>query len=385
MLEVLEPVDASISVSSSDFTAVVAYWLAVSLFISVGIALALLDEPEQWIRGSSNSNPVAHVGDCLDTMHDFLTFGIFSALSGSSSARDTSDVNRRVGSVPYDSSCTLLARIGAWDHSVGEKMYLVAQSTAQRHVAGMITLSGDEATWLAMPLILILVRAITGLGSADIVGFCVEVYGDVLMCCVVEMGLKAIVRRDRPAYAKQATFFILPGEWWSFPSGHSMRASFLARRLSIDAYLRIAVFGPVVGPAMYLTCAVYIWAASVAWSRAAKGRHSPCDVVAGYIAGLFMAEIPLRVGLPIWVAAKLVAGVVCHAEATIMYFVPELRLEGFKLHVMLQIIWWMLQPWGLGLSITYLHVGALMLSSTIIFCGVSFAWSMGKSRSIKGN
>merc|ERR1711879_1012946 len=104
--------------------------------------------------------------------------------------------------------------------------------------------------------------------------------GDILMVCVVEMLLKFCVQRERPPYAKQGTFYILPGEWWSFPSGHTLRATYLARRASelfSTSGSALASF-PHVLPSLLAS-----WAVLVGWSRVAKGKHSPLDVTAGLI------------------------------------------------------------------------------------------------------
>merc|ERR1712232_1543210 len=101
-------------------------------------------------------------------------------------------------------------KLGEWDHAIGRKVYLLGQSPMQKHIATVFALSGDEATWLVLPVLAALGHVVTGRGPTATLGFCVELLGDILMVCVVEMLLKFCAQRERPPYAKQGTFYILP-------------------------------------------------------------------------------------------------------------------------------------------------------------------------------
>merc|ERR1712032_567632 len=86
----------------------------------------------------------------------------------------------------------------------------------------------------------------------------------------------------------------------------------------------------------------------------------------GLVCGLLIAELPVRIGLRSWCAAKLCAGSVTCSELAVMIVRPELRLEGFWVHVVFQLIWFAMQPFGLGLRITVPMVLALALSNALV-------------------
>lgn len=259
-----------------------------------------------------------------------------------------------------------LVMVKRWDESLGFQIYSSAQHSALRHAASILTLSGDEGVWMALPILLGMGHFLTHLGHPSTFGFCVELLGDILMCCVIEMGLKFCFGRDRPSYAKQGTFYILPGEWWSFPSGHAMRAAFVTERLLADSSLFATLFGPYLANSFVAACILRLWAGFVAWSRVAKGRHSPIDVIVGLGVGSIVARIPLRIGVHAWCIAKLFAGSTTSAEAAVMVARPDLRLEGLFVHLAFQILWWAMQPFGLGLEITGMQVLGIAASISIV-------------------
>lgn len=252
------------------------------------------------------------------------------------------------------------------DHALGEWVYLATRrSSVLKHVATVVTLSGDEAIWFSLPVVLALGHCLTGIGPPATFGFCVELLNDVMMVCVIEMGMKFCVQRDRPAYAPQGTFYILAGEWWSFPSGHSQRAAYLAHRLCLNASLRATIFGPWMAGSALLPYSLYLWAVLVGLSRVAKGRHSPLDVTVGLVAGILLCELTIFIGLPMWTVGRFVAG---SAECVLLGAMaarPELRLEGFYVHGGLQILWFSAQPYCLWLAMSWSMVFGL---SSTLFC-----------------
>jgi len=267
----------------------------------------------------------------------------------------------------HSSVFSSLALVVECDHALGLRIYsFTSQVPLLRHLSTGMALSGDEAVWMTAPILLALCHTLTGQGPDTTVGFCVELLGDVLMCCVIEMGLKFCFRRERPPYAMQSTYCILPGEWWSFPSGHTLRAAYLARRVVLSPSLFSTLFGPSFATSPVGPMLLGLWAVLVGWSRTAKGRHFPCDVAAGLIFGFLVAEFPLRIGLQAWCVAKLFAGSVTCSELAVMTVRPELRLEGFSVHVAFQSIWFMMQPFGLSLNITAWMVLTMALSNALV-------------------
>lgn len=144
--------------------------------------------------------------------------------------------------------------------------------------------------------------------------------------------MKAAFRRVRPDYVRQSTFYCLPGEWFSFPSGHTMRAAFLARRLLGD--------GP--GPWSYVLL--------VAWARVARGKHFPLDVAGGLAGGLALAAAADALGAREWAALKYCAGAVLTFEAAAVLAVPRWRLAGSGVHVGINLLWLLSLRYGEGPS-----------------------------------
>ena len=53
------------------------------------------------------------------------------------------------------------------------------------------------------------------------------IQGDVGAVALMEQGCKFVFKRPRPNWRKPNLYYCMPCEWWSFPSGHAMRAGFL--------------------------------------------------------------------------------------------------------------------------------------------------------------
>jgi presqualene diphosphate phosphatase len=147
-----------------------------------------------------------------------------------------------------------------------------------------------------------------------------------LIIDLVETGLlKAIVRRNRPVYNQVAKdmHVIVAVDQFSFPSGHSSRASFIA----------IFVVCCVADPnATALIVSTLAWAACIALSRCLMGRHYLGDVVAGIGVGVLTVAVVTQVRrngkcLLLHIPAKLSA--VCGPLGTSGWFVIGENLRGF--------------------------------------------------------
>jgi hypothetical protein len=88
-------------------------------------------------------------------------------------------------------------------------------------------------------------------------------------------GIKFLTKRARPSYNKGGLF--VGPDIFSFPSGHSSRAMLLA-------HVSIVVFR---WQGAWSSAAVVCWAALVAVSRLALGRHFLTDVMGGLTLGAF--------------------------------------------------------------------------------------------------
>lgn len=95
------------------------------------------------------------------------------------------------------------------------------------------------------------------------------------------IGLKNILRRDRPWLRLKFKPVIKPADRFSFPSGHAT-AAFLFAALVIASF-------PVWAPLFYG------WATLVAISRVALGVHYPSDVIAGAILGTSIATLVVAI------------------------------------------------------------------------------------------
>jgi len=350
------------------------YWLTLVLVTLVGLFLVVYEETRKKKDESterkddlSGDSPVSHIDECLCSIDEIFSDGLFAAVCRcfvhGSSAQDGA---RQVAGTPDAPASPTWAWMSGHDHALGRRVYLTTQrSLVLRHVATAVTLSGDEAMWLVLPVLLAVGHCTTGLGPPTSYGFCMELMGDVMMCCVIEMGLKFCVQRDRPAYARQSTFYILPGEWWSFPSGHAMRGAYLAQRMTSSPVLRLALLGPWLAGSAVPMYIMHLWGMLVAWSRVAKGRHSPLDVVAGLLCGLLLSELTVLIGPYMWTIGRIIAGSAECLQLGLMAARPELRLEGFYTHLGLQILWFSTLPYGLWLSVSWTAVFALGLT---LFC-----------------
>lgn len=92
--------------------------------------------------------------------------------------------------------------------------------------------------------------------------------------------LKNSCRRNRPQAAIQGfRSFIRPADQFSFPSGHTSGAFFVA--------VLLADLVPA------LAWAFFLWAASIGFARVFLGVHFPTDTVAGALMGTIIAILTL--------------------------------------------------------------------------------------------
>lgn len=107
----------------------------------------------------------------------------------------------------------------------------------------IVSLSSDEIVWF---------------GVSSLVGcliFCIRYIGQYPMGCIEEAAwdcfgscavgtcfeslLKWIFRRTRPSYSIQSGFHSISGEWYSFPSGHSLRAFYWTFWLTRSRFVKL--------------------------------------------------------------------------------------------------------------------------------------------------
>eukprot|EP00961_Rhodomonas_salina_P077680 1042120-Rhodomonas_salina.1 len=205
------------------------------------------------------------------------------------------------------------------DARLGRRVHLHGSRQPFSAIAEAIAMSADEIVWFPLPVVLLALGLIDTIPGWDF-------YGDVCMMAACEQTLKFFCRRTRPHYAKQGTFYCLPGEWFSFPSGHTMRAAYFS--------LRLPHYLPSFSSSSWILTA---WAVLVAWSRVVKGRHFPLDVLGGFGAGGRACPGPEMEAcrhlhsLPVWLCVAVlsaVCGEPAMGQAAVIDFRNSLRSTG---------------------------------------------------------
>eukprot|EP00041_Stephanoeca_diplocostata_P031330 m.973655 g.973655 ORF g.973655 m.973655 type:complete len:278 (+) comp23936_c0_seq6:760-1593(+) len=121
--------------------------------------------------------------------------------------------------------------------------------------------------------------------------------------------LKLVLKTDRPPHYHKSSSklemlslssgvkrinlgVMIPGDQYSFPSGHTLRAFATVRIVMCDTLLN-SQFGmsDLLGPDNGLgSSLLVVLAISTAWARVALGKHSVHDVIGGMILGIFFGE-----------------------------------------------------------------------------------------------
>ena len=171
------------------------------------------------------------------------------------------------------------------DERIGLKIYAMNQkSKISKIIMEILSFTGDEMLWFGVS---------TGVGTLLFLyrflwlhrdmGCIEESLWDMFgSCAIFESILKLIFQRIRPDYSQQATSYCCHGEWFSFPSGHALRTFYWPFWLSRSKFVKL------IAPVIIFPRARYFipWALAVGYSRIAKGRHYPLDVVFGSLVGV---------------------------------------------------------------------------------------------------
>lgn len=259
------------------------------------------------------------------------------------------------------------------DRAVGEAVHLAARKSCWRHLATVVSLFADEAVWSVVPFTLLLVRLalVSGVAGTEESGawlaarlfgsvgareLC-DTYTEAIVMICFNAATKLLFLRERPPYAAQDKHFIVNGDAYSFPSGHTFWAAFAQCR-------GLAFMG--IAPAGALGCLLALpGTALTAWSRVAKGRHYPSDVLVGGACGMLMAQLPPHVGVVAWMQFKLAVALFEMGELLLAAGFARFRTPGMSTGSLLLTIVFALLPWGtappleLGLSYALAVLSAL--------------------------
>lgn len=238
-----------------------------------------------------------------------------------------------------------------WDHALGRRLCaFCGRHPVFKAAVDVLSLTGDEGVWYAVssPLITLgfAFRGLAALAARRHItqASCVEeigcdIFGTMSFALTFETAGKLLVKRPRPPYvAQNCETYVIPGEEWSMPSGHAIRAVVLAFWLAYgkNAALICATLGVPAPP----IAATLVWALLVGVSRVLKGRHFPTDVLAGLVIGLgvgFVLEGPQVALTNYWRGVPKVFGGICICGAWgCTYFVPLLgRATGAPIKVLI--------------------------------------------------
>jgi len=166
------------------------------------------------------------------------------------------------------------------------------------------TLSIDGIVWFpVIPVILLFTANKENLSAHNTFQrMLIELYIGSLLGVIVELTLKPLFKRTRPSLKTNDHPRFVAAENFSFPSGHTLRAFYVAAAISLR-WAGMLETQYSVDP-FILMCGLFIWAGFVGLSRVAVGRHFFLDVMAGAFAGLLcdfvlagIAAIPNLLGL----------------------------------------------------------------------------------------
>eukprot|EP00040_Diaphanoeca_grandis_P024366 m.133833 g.133833 ORF g.133833 m.133833 type:complete len:336 (-) comp29697_c0_seq1:165-1172(-) len=270
------------------------------------------------------------------------------------------------------------------DERVGKWIYDQTQGNP-RSIKIMLeagSMSGDEIIWFLLPAVYISSMFALRLAGAAVMLFSMlasdgsdtqlqetlcsrarwedglgNLFGTLGVCCSLEMFFKLIFRRARPWYCKKQGKYVIPGEVFSMPSGHTLRATTLAFWLTkdVDALLLLedvglsySTVGLTVGTSadsvlthsirLSTTISLIIWVTLIIFARIGLGKHYPTDCAAGALVGVLNGWFLTHASFPSRNAAKIVGGTILTASWGVFYFAPEVaKLSGLSKRLILVI------------------------------------------------
>ena len=166
----------------------------------------------------------------------------------------------------------VIGRLIAWEDAVMRRLLWLQRPPWGWLIAAGAHL-GDSVVWVAVALIVLIwgtpaLRRLTWWASLAVV-----------LGQLIAAGIKYSVRRSRPC--ERRGFYIVSYDYYSFPSGHSVRVAAIS--------VIVAHAYPELSPVCYALALL------VAVCRVLSGVHYPTDVVVGLLIGLFSGAGVLHV------------------------------------------------------------------------------------------
>lgn len=181
-----------------------------------------------------------------------------------------------------------MMRAAKVDHAFGKWSYEYALSHPVVHALFSATnLTSDDVLWIAVPCIVGSCLTLTGT-HPNLLNVVRDEVAFVVTGALLEDVLKLCVKRRRPDYAPQRAYaFSVPGEQFSFPSGHALRSGMLITWITSSPHAHWILERAGVSPHRGMVC---LWACIAAAGRAVLGKHYPSDCVAGLLIGCVLGQ-----------------------------------------------------------------------------------------------
>lgn len=209
---------------------------------------------------------------------------------------------------------SFLSHLISVDGKCSEQAFLQNQSSRPvKLVTTIFNISSDEIIWFILVLLIQFVLYAYHLGlrmvdssaygqllSADLTADVLtiksvslvlnDVFGAVSTSVMFEQILKRVFQRQRPTYRKQRQIgWAVLWEWYSFPSGHTMRTGFLYHFFTNSKVLALAFpqFHALTNASL-VSQLLLGWVVLVGYSRVSAGKHYFLDVISGAVIGFLI-------------------------------------------------------------------------------------------------
>ena len=143
----------------------------------------------------------------------------------------------------------------AIDHAISSKAFrIVSKQPILKTLATVVTLTSDEA--VVFPLLFLGGFVMLWCSTSDAYSAhrVLRLYGDVGAVALLEQFIKCCVQRSRPPWKKPSSMNAMIGDWFSFPSGHSSRATYIGFVLCDRPWLRVLAELPIARGFLGLLC-----------------------------------------------------------------------------------------------------------------------------------